>query len=75
MEQYVFNRRFEPGGAVKYVHKDVKLANKMFAAAGLNEVLGQFAQNSFASAMEKGYAELDMSASLSRLRKFAGDCA
>lgn len=72
MEQYVFNRRFEPGGAVKYVHKDVKLANKMFAAAGLNEVLGQFAQNSFASAMEKGYAELDMSAVIKPLEEICG---
>jgi 3-hydroxyisobutyrate dehydrogenase len=29
MQEYVFDRQFQPGGAVKYVHKDVRLANQL----------------------------------------------
>lgn len=72
MERFVFHRRFEPGGAVKYVHKDVKLANKMFETVGLKKVLGQFAEQSFAAATEKGYSELDMSAVIKPLEEICG---
>lgn len=62
MEQYVLDRQFEPGGAVKYVHKDIHLANKLFSETGLDHTLGQLAEQSFADAIQKGYADLDMSA-------------
>ncbi len=72
MEQYVFDRNFEPGGAVKYVHKDVSLGNKIFDRAGLTKTLGVFAEESFADAMEKGYSELDMSAVIKPLEEKCG---
>jgi 3-hydroxyisobutyrate dehydrogenase len=40
MEQYVLNRQFEPGGAVKYVHKDVRLAYQIFEEIGINQFTG-----------------------------------
>lgn len=72
MEQYVLNRQFEPGGAVKYVHKDVVLANKMFEKVGITENLGQFAQNIFAKTMEVGFSNLDMSAVIKPLEEKCG---
>lgn len=72
MEQYVLSRQFEPGGAVKYVHKDVVLANKMFEKAGITENLGQFAQSSFAKTMEDGFSDQDMSAVIKPLERKCG---
>lgn len=72
MEQYVLNRQFEPGGAVKYVHKDAVLANRMFEKAGITENLGQFAESSFAKTMEDGFSNLDMSAVIKPLEKICG---
>lgn len=62
MEEYVLDRQFEPGGAVKYVHKDVRLANQLFEEAGMGEFTGQLAQHAFQQAEEKGLQDLDMSA-------------
>ncbi|PWW27043.1 3-hydroxyisobutyrate dehydrogenase [Cytobacillus oceanisediminis] len=62
MEQYVFDRNFEPGGAVKYVHKDVRLANRLLQEAGLERFTGQMAEQAFKKAGEKGLDDLDMSA-------------
>ncbi|WP_404332921.1 NAD(P)-dependent oxidoreductase [Mesobacillus maritimus] len=62
MEEYVLDRQFEPGGAVKYVHKDVRLANQLFEEAGMGEFTGQLAQQAFQQAEEKGLKDLDMSA-------------
>jgi 3-hydroxyisobutyrate dehydrogenase len=71
MEQYVLDRDFAPGGAVKYVHKDVRLANEIFERAGLTQVSGRLAENAFARAMEQGLADFDMSAVIQPLEK---DC-
>lgn len=62
MEQYVFDRVFTPGGAVKYVHKDVRLANQLLQEAGLTHFLGQMAEKAFQNAASKGLNDLDMSA-------------
>ena len=69
MDHFVLDRNFEPGGAVKYVHKDVKLANQLLAEAGIHEFTGQLAEKSFFNAMEKGLAGLDMSAVIQPLEK------
>lgn len=71
MEQYVFQRNFEPGGAVKYVHKDVQLANQLFDRAGLTETLGMKAEQSFTEAINQGLGELDMS---SVIQPLEGKC-
>jgi 3-hydroxyisobutyrate dehydrogenase len=62
MEEYVLDRQFEAGGAVKYVHKDVRLANQLFEEAGMKNLTGQLAQQAFQQAEEKGLKDLDMSA-------------
>lgn len=62
MEQYVFPRNFEPGGALKYVLKDVKLAIQLFEQAGVTARTGNSAEEAFAAAMGEGLADLDMSA-------------
>jgi 3-hydroxyisobutyrate dehydrogenase len=72
MEQYVLERKFEPGGAVKYVHKDVKLANQLFLNAGMTEILGGLAEQSFSQAMDKGLSELDMSSVIQPLEEQCG---
>ncbi len=69
MDQHVLDREFVPGGAVKYVHKDVALANQLFEQAGLKQFLGRFAEQSFAGAMEQGLSESDMSAVIKPLEK------
>jgi len=62
MEEYVLDRQFEPGGAIKYVHKDVRLANQLFEEAGMRDITGQLAQRAFQQAEENGLQDLDMSA-------------
>lgn len=72
MEGFVLDREFTPGGAVKYVHKDVALANSLFADAGMSQFLGRHAENSFSVAIEQGLADLDMSAVIQPLEKECG---
>jgi 3-hydroxyisobutyrate dehydrogenase len=69
MEQFVLNRHFAPGGAVKYVHKDVRLANELLEMAGITQFMGQVAERAFASAMEQGLSDLDMSAVIQPLEE------
>ncbi|PWA13249.1 NAD(P)-dependent oxidoreductase [Pueribacillus theae] len=72
MEHYVLDRQFEPGGAVKYVHKDVKLANQLMNQAGLKVFTGNMAQDAFNTAIHEGLADEDMSAVIKPLEKQAG---
>lgn len=72
MEQYVFGRLFTPGGAVKYVHKDVRLANQLVQDAGLSHYTGQMAEKAFQTAGEKGLWDQDMSAVIKPLEEEAG---
>lgn len=69
MEEYVLDRQFEPGGAVKYVHKDVRLANQLFRKAGLKQFTGQMAEQAFQKAADKGLNDLDMSAVIQPLEE------
>ncbi|MCM3568494.1 NAD(P)-dependent oxidoreductase [Neobacillus mesonae] len=69
MEQYVLERQFEPGGAVKYVHKDVRLANQLLKQAGLSPFTGQLAEEAFQTASAKGLQDLDMSAVIQPLEE------
>ncbi|PLS16170.1 NAD(P)-dependent oxidoreductase [Bacillus sp. M6-12] len=69
MDNFVLDRQFEPGGAVKYVHKDVALANTLFEQTGMTRFSGRFAEQSFARAIEQGLADKDMSAVIQPLEK------
>jgi 3-hydroxyisobutyrate dehydrogenase len=69
MEQYVLPRRFAPGGAVKYVHKDVRLANELMKEMGMKQFLGQMAEAAFSLAMQQGLSDLDMSAVIQPLEQ------
>lgn len=69
MEHYVLDRQFAPGGAVKYVHKDVRLANVLMEQAGLSEFTGNIAQDAFNIAIRSGHADEDMSAVIKPLEK------
>lgn len=72
MDGFVLSRQFAPGGAVKYVHKDVVLANQLFAETGMTRFLGQHAEESFQEAMDKGLGDLDMSAVILPLEEECG---
>ncbi|WJQ12530.1 NAD(P)-dependent oxidoreductase [Geobacillus stearothermophilus] len=69
MEQFVLPRQFTPGGAVKYVHKDVRLANELMDEIGLGRRLGIQAEEAFAEAVAAGLADLDMSAVIQPLEQ------
>ncbi len=72
MEQFVLPRRFTPGGAVKYVHKDVRLANELMDEIGLGRRLGIQAEEAFAAAIAAGLADLDMAAVIQPLEQQVG---
>ncbi|AMX83770.1 3-hydroxyisobutyrate dehydrogenase [Geobacillus subterraneus] len=72
MEQFVLPRQFAPGGAVKYVHKDVRLANAFMNEIGINRCLGAEAEETFAAAMDAGLADLDMSAVIQLFERRVG---
>lgn len=69
MEHFVLDRQFEPGGAVKYLHKDVKLANELFEKIGMGEFSGQLAEQALQDAMNEGHADDDMSAVIKPIEK------
>ncbi|ADI26966.1 NAD(P)-dependent oxidoreductase [Geobacillus sp. C56-T3] len=72
MEQFVLPRRFTPGGAVKYVHKDVRLANELMDEIGLGHRLGVQVEKAFAEAIAAGLADLDMAAVIQPLEQRVG---
>jgi 3-hydroxyisobutyrate dehydrogenase len=69
MENHVLTRNFKPGGAVKYLLKDVKLANELFQKAGVPAKTGSSAEEALALAVDQGLAELDMAAVIQTLEK------
>lgn len=71
MENFVLPRNFAPGGAVKYVLKDVKLALDLFQEAGVAGRTGISAVEAFTEAVEQGYADKDMSAVIRPLEEKA----
>ena len=72
MEQYVFDRQFQPGGAMKYILKDVRLANQLLLEAGMTHFTGQFAEQAFHLAADEGHSHLDMSAIILPLEEKCG---
>ncbi|MCM3764788.1 NAD(P)-dependent oxidoreductase [Neobacillus niacini] len=72
MEQYVLDRNFQPGGAVKYVLKDVRLANQLLQEAGMNNFTGQLAEQAFSVATENGLSDSDMSAVIQPMEEQCG---
>lgn len=72
MEQYVLDRNFTPGGAVKYVHKDIRLANRLLQEAGLKQYTGKLAEQAFQNAADRGLNDLDMSAVIQPLEEQCG---
>lgn len=72
MEQHVLGRNFDPGGAVKYIHKDVGLANKLVEEVGLSDCTGKLAEQAFGRAMEQELFDLDMSAVILPLERETG---
>ncbi|MGG5253623.1 NAD(P)-dependent oxidoreductase [Neobacillus sp. SM06] len=69
MEHYVLDRNFTPGGAVKYVLKDVRLANQLLQEAGLKQFTGQTAEQAFQHTADIGLNEFDMSAVIQPLEE------
>ena len=69
MGSHVLTRNFEPGGALKYLLKDVKLANELFGKAGVQARTGSSAEDAFTEAVDQGLAEQDMAAVIQPLEK------
>lgn len=72
MEEYVLDRQFEPGGALKYIHKDVRLANELTEQVGLESPSGRLAEAALKEAMEKGLEDKDMSSLIQSLEEKCG---
>lgn len=72
LEGHILKRQFEPGGALKYLHKDIKLANQLQVEAGQENFLGQVVEKRFETAMVSGLAQLDMSSIILLLEKETG---
>lgn len=71
MEEYVLNRNFQPDGHLKYLLKDVRLANEIVKQAGIEPTAGQAAER-IATGIDEGLGELDMSVVIQVLEKKAG---
>ncbi len=72
LEGHILKRQFEPGGALQYLHKDIKLANQLQVEAGQENFLGQFVEKRFEKAMVTGLSQLDMSSIILLLEKETG---
>lgn len=72
MDEYILKREFEPGGALKYLLKDVRLANQVVEKAGIDATAGRDAQKALETAAAEGLAELDMSAIIQPLERRSG---
>ncbi|NHN32153.1 NAD(P)-dependent oxidoreductase [Paenibacillus agricola] len=72
MEQHVLERNFEPGGALKYLLKDIRLANQLVAGAGLEASTGQHVEAVLQRADEQHFGDKDMSAVLLSLELLTG---
>lgn len=69
MGNHVLKRDFSLGGELKYMLKDISIANKLLENAGLKEKTGVTAEKAFAAAVDQGYSESDMSAVILPLEK------
>jgi len=72
MENFVLDRNFEPGGALKYLLKDIRLGNKIMQSTGLEDTLGERAEQVLQYAQEQGLGDQDMSSIIIPLERKAG---
>jgi 3-hydroxyisobutyrate dehydrogenase len=70
--EHILERNFEPGGALKYLLKDVKLANSLVESANIAGASGKRAEAILQLALEQGAGDLDMSAIIQPLEKQVG---
>lgn len=69
LKNHIIPGSFEPGGAVKYVLKDLGLVNPLFEAQGVPPTTGLAAREVFTRAAEAGLSERDMSSLYLLLKK------
>ncbi len=62
MEQLVLPGNAEPGAYMKYIHKDLRLANLLLTAFGIEPVTGKAAWNVYEEALQTPWGEKDMAA-------------
>lgn len=73
MEQFVFPGNFEPGGAMKYLLKDLHLSNELLSQSGIEPISGKVAQDTFEKAFLAGWGDKDMASVYCWLtERFAG---
>ena len=61
IENFIIPNNFEPGGALKYLLKDLRLANHLHHESGLKEYLGEFVEKRLEQGVSAGHSNLDMS--------------
>ncbi|WP_096200525.1 NAD(P)-dependent oxidoreductase [Bacillus sp. FJAT-45350] len=66
---HVLKRDFGLGGALKYMEKDIRIANQLFEIAGIKERTGSLAEKAFVTAIKQDLSELDMSAVIQPIEK------
>lgn len=62
MEQLVLPGNAEPGAYMKYIHKDLRLANLLLSAFGIEPVTGKAAWSVYEEALQTSWGEKDMAA-------------
>ncbi len=62
MEQLVLPGNAEPGAYMKYIHKDLRLANLLLTAFGIEPVTGKAAWNVYEETLQTPWGEKDMAA-------------
>jgi 3-hydroxyisobutyrate dehydrogenase len=72
VEQHIWDRNFLPGGALKYLLKDVRLANRLVAEAGIEASTGQHVEAALHKADEQQFGDMDMSAVILSLEQLTG---
>jgi len=73
MEQFVLPGNFEPGGAMKYLLKDLRLSNELLSQSGIEPISGKVAQDTFEKAFSAGWGDKDMASVYCWLtERFAG---
>jgi len=60
MEQFVLPGNFEPGGAMKYLLKDLRLSNELLSQSGMEPISGKVAQDAYEKAFLAGWGDKDM---------------
>lgn len=62
MEQLVLPGNAEPGAYMKYIHKDLRLANLLLTTYGIEPVTGKAAWNVYEETLQTPWGEKDMAA-------------